>query len=225
MLGEMPYFFSLHLCKTAIKSDEAFKCCSVFKPLLWWSHPKEDPGWQGPGLGDWRQHQPGCTTHTFAPLIASTSSLSPRPWGQQQSGRPRRALGSNTRSKTTQLSLQNEWVRGGGKLKKRKEKNKDDVAWQREGRSSCAAGWAGTQAAGWPISTLHLMHFEPRSPSNSLCMPGCCALPLLSSCFSPSRKALLFALITHSLLLQAAITLVPRGAARTFKKISCNKGF
>lgn len=109
------------------------KHCSAFRPLF-----SKGSSWlAGRRAGDRHRRQPGCATRASAPLIAGASSCSPRPWGQQQSGTRQQHRQQNYPIKPPEYTF-----RGEEDFKKKK----DGVAWQREGRSSCAAGRAGTRA-------------------------------------------------------------------------------
>lgn len=157
---------------------------------------------------------------TQAPLIASLASpslpFSPlpllNPSGKQQNSRPRLVPRSNTRSRSSQLASRIQ----------RGEKN--DAVTQQPGRAETAVqqAQAGTQAeTGQPISTLYLMLMW--YPSNRLYQSVCCIFALPSSHFPQSCTVLLFALITVSPLLQAAIIFSPEKIGRTQgKKVFCN---
>lgn len=77
----------------------------------------------------------------------------------------------------------------------------DGVAWQREGRAAVQQGW-------YPAGL---------SAPCALCEPQCRASPPLLLP-GPTSKASLPALITHSVLLQAAIALVPKRSCKNLKK-------
>lgn len=84
----------------------------------------------------------------------------------------------------------------------------DGVAWQREGRAAVQQGW-------YPAGL---------SAPCALCEPEYRASPPLLL-LGPTSKASLPALITHSVLLQAAIALVPKTSSKNFKKKISAEGF
>lgn len=109
------------------------------------------------------------------------------------------------------ISLQN--TKGGG--------GRNDAVTQQPERAETAVqqAQAGTQAeTGQPISTLYLMLMW--FPSNRLYTSVCCIFSLTSSHFPQSCTVLLFALITVSPLLQAAIILSPEKLEELRKKSS-----
>lgn len=101
-----------------------------------------------------------------------------------------------------------EGVRRGRKIKVFWKKRMDGVAWQREGRAAVQQGW-------YPAGL---------SAPCALCEPEYRASPPLLL-LGPTSKASLPALITHSVLLQAAIALVPKTSSKNFKKKISAEGF
>lgn len=101
-----------------------------------------------------------------------------------------------------------EGVRRGRKIKVFWKKRMDGVAWQREGRAAVQQGW-------YPAGL---------SAPCALCEPEYRASPPLLL-LGPTSKASLPALITHSVLLQAAIALVPKTSSKNFKKKILAEGF
>ena len=146
--------------------------------------------------------------HIFLSLFPPFPPLNP--FGKQQSSRPRLVPSSNTRSRSSQLASRIQ--RGRKKI--------DAVTQQPEGAETAVQqAQAGTQAEkGQPISTLYLMLMW--FPSNRLYKSVCCIFSLLSSHFPQSCTVLLFALITVSPLLQAAIILSPEKLEELRKKSS-----
>lgn len=164
-----------------------------------------------------------CTAQPCAPELPAHPRPA-RPRGRQQGSR------QHPRQQGYPIKPPEQVSEGGRKIKIKKKKGEEE----RKARLELL----GNARAGAAVQQVGLVPRRPAGPSAS-CTPriSCRGLlvtggarraaahPLLASCFSPAGTASLFALITHSPLLQAAITLVPRGAARTLKKISSNKGF
>lgn len=165
-----------------------------------------------------RRCQTLCRICTYAPLIASISSFPfpfPSPIKSLWKTAEQQAQTGTQQQHQEQkqpISLQNT---------KREGKKKNDAVTQQPERAETAVqqARAGTQAeTGQPISTLYLMLMW--FPSNRLYKSVCCIFFLPSSHFPQSCTVLLFALITVSPLLQAAIILSPEKLEELRKKSS-----
>lgn len=164
-----------------------------------------------------RRCQTLCRICTYAPLIASISSFSfflPSP--------PLKSLWRTAEQQAqTGTQQQHQEQKQPISLQNTKRGEKNDAVTQQPERAETAVqqAQAGTQAeTGQPISTLYLMLMW--FPSNRLYKSVCCVFSLPASHFPQSCTVLLFALITVSPLLRAAIILSPEKLEELRKKSS-----
>lgn len=162
-----------------------------------------------------RRCQTLCRICTYAPLIASISSF-PFPFPP-----PIKSLWKTAEQQAqTGTQQQHQEQKQPISLQNTKGGRKDAVTQQPErAETAVQQAQAGTPAeTGQPISTLYLMLMW--FPSNRLYKSVCCIFFLSSSHFPQSCIVLLFALITVSPLLQAAIILSPEKLEELRKKSS-----